>query len=76
MQPKLRAGGGRRQRTPGTCRTDLTITRAIALTRAMGIAIGYRKKIQNLWWAAGYNIVAIPPAAGAQRCRFHLTRTP
>ena len=24
----------------------------------------YRKMIQNLWWAAGYNIVAIPLAAG------------
>jgi len=25
----------------------------------------YRKMVQNLWWAAGYNIVAIPLAAGA-----------
>lgn len=25
----------------------------------------YRKMIQNLWWASGYNIVAIPLAAGA-----------
>ena len=24
----------------------------------------YRKMIQNLWWAAGYNIIAIPAAAG------------
>src|SRR5699024_3571424 len=24
----------------------------------------YRKMIQNLWWAAGYNILAIPLAAG------------
>src|SRR5690625_2188952 len=24
----------------------------------------YRKMIQNLWWAAGYNILAIPFAAG------------
>lgn len=24
----------------------------------------YRKMVQNLWWAAGYNIVAIPLAAG------------
>ncbi len=24
----------------------------------------YRKMIQNLWWAAGYNILAIPVAAG------------
>lgn len=25
---------------------------------------GYRKMVQNLWWAAGYNIAAIPLAAG------------
>ena len=24
----------------------------------------YRKMVQNLWWAAGYNILAIPVAAG------------
>ena len=24
----------------------------------------YRKMIQNLWWATGYNVVAIPLAAG------------
>ncbi|MCB0153139.1 MAG: HAD-IC family P-type ATPase, partial [Caldilineaceae bacterium] len=24
----------------------------------------YRKMVQNLWWAAGYNIVALPLAAG------------
>lgn len=33
--------------------------RIIALSRAT-----YRKMIENLWWAAGYNIVAIPLAAG------------
>ena len=27
-------------------------------------AAGYRKMLQNLWWAAGYNIVALPLAAG------------
>lgn len=27
-------------------------------------AATYRKMIQNLWWAAGYNIVAVPLAAG------------
>jgi Cu2+-exporting ATPase len=32
----------------------------ITLSRA-----SYRKMVQNLWWAAGYNIVAIPLAAGA-----------
>jgi Cu2+-exporting ATPase len=36
------------------------IPRIIALSRAT-----YRKMQQNLWWAAGYNIVAIPLAAGA-----------
>ena len=35
------------------------VPRVIALSRAT-----YRKMIQNLWWAAGYNIVAIPLAAG------------
>ncbi|HEX6063665.1 MAG TPA: heavy metal translocating P-type ATPase, partial [Longimicrobiales bacterium] len=33
--------------------------RIIALSKAT-----YRKMVQNLWWAAGYNIVAIPLAAG------------
>jgi len=32
----------------------------IRLSRA-----AYRKSLQNLWWAAGYNIIAIPLAAGA-----------
>jgi P-type Cu2+ transporter len=36
------------------------VPRLISLSRAT-----YRKMIQNLWWAAGYNIVAIPLAAGA-----------
>jgi P-type Cu2+ transporter len=35
------------------------VARIVALSRA-----SYRKMIQNLWWAAGYNIVAIPLAAG------------
>ena len=30
------------------------VPRIIALSRA-----SYRKMMQNLWWAAGYNIVAI-----------------
>lgn len=25
---------------------------------------GYRKMLQNLWWAAGYNVIAVPLAAG------------
>jgi Cu2+-exporting ATPase len=24
----------------------------------------YRKMVQNLWWATGYNVVALPLAAG------------
>ncbi|MDX2183404.1 MAG: copper-translocating P-type ATPase [Gemmatimonadaceae bacterium] len=36
------------------------VPRIVSLSRAT-----YRKMIQNLWWAAGYNIVAIPLAAGA-----------
>ena len=35
------------------------VPRIIALSRA-----SYRKMMQNLWWAAGYNIIAIPLAAG------------
>ncbi|HET7275301.1 MAG TPA: copper-translocating P-type ATPase [Longimicrobiaceae bacterium] len=35
------------------------VPRIIELSKAT-----YRKMIQNLWWAAGYNIVAIPLAAG------------
>jgi len=35
------------------------VPRIIHLSRAT-----YRKMVQNLWWAAGYNIVAIPLAAG------------
>jgi Cu2+-exporting ATPase len=35
------------------------VPRLIELSRA-----SYRKMVQNLWWAAGYNIFAIPLAAG------------
>ena len=35
------------------------VSRIISLSKA-----SYRKMIQNLWWAAGYNIVALPLAAG------------
>jgi Cu2+-exporting ATPase len=35
------------------------VPRIVSLSRA-----SYRKMLQNLWWAAGYNIVAIPLAAG------------
>ncbi len=37
----------------------LDVVKIIALSRA-----SYRKMVQNLWWAAGYNIVALPLAAG------------
>jgi Cu2+-exporting ATPase len=36
-----------------------SVVKTIRLSRAT-----YRKMIQNLWWAAGYNIVAIPLAMG------------
>jgi len=35
------------------------VSRIVNLSRA-----SYRKMVQNLCWAAGYNIVAIPLAAG------------
>ncbi len=35
------------------------VSRIVRLSRA-----SYRKMVQNLWWAAGYNIIAIPLAAG------------
>lgn len=37
----------------------LDVVKIFKLSRA-----SYQKMIQNLWWAAGYNIVAIPLAAG------------
>jgi len=37
----------------------LDVARLIRLSRA-----SYRKMVQNIWWAAGYNVVAIPLAAG------------
>jgi len=37
----------------------LDVVRILALSRA-----SYRKMIQNLWWAAGYNVIALPLAAG------------
>ncbi|BBG65314.1 lead, cadmium, zinc and mercury transporting ATPase [Hydrogenimonas sp.] len=41
-------------------KSDLySVVPAIKLSRAT-----YRKMVQNLWWASGYNIVAIPLAAG------------
>jgi Cu2+-exporting ATPase len=40
------------------------VPRIIALSRAT-----YRKMLQNLWWAAGYNVVAIPLAAGVLASR-------
>jgi Cu2+-exporting ATPase len=35
------------------------VPRIVELSKAT-----YRKMVQNLWWAAGYNIVAVPLAAG------------
>jgi Cu2+-exporting ATPase len=40
------------------------VPRIVRLSRA-----SYRKMVQNLWWAAGYNVVAIPLAAGVLAAR-------
>jgi len=40
------------------------VARIIRLSKAT-----YRKMIQNLWWAAGYNVIAIPLAAGVLAAR-------
>jgi P-type Cu2+ transporter len=37
----------------------LDVVKIFALSRA-----SHRKMVQNLWWAAGYNIIALPLAAG------------
>jgi P-type Cu2+ transporter len=37
----------------------LNVVKIIELSKA-----SQRKMVQNIWWAAGYNIVAIPVAAG------------
>ncbi len=37
--------------------------RGVSAVRRLSTAT-YRKMLQNLWWAAGYNLVAIPLAAG------------
>jgi len=37
--------------------------RGVVAIRTLSAA-AYRKMVQNLWWAAGYNVVAIPLAAG------------
>jgi len=43
-----------------TRNNPLDVVRLLKLSRAV-----YRKMIQNLVWALGYNIIAIPAAAGA-----------
>jgi Cu2+-exporting ATPase len=40
------------------------VPRIVSLSRAT-----YRKMVQNLWWAAGYNVLAIPLAAGVLAVR-------
>lgn len=37
----------------------LAVVKLIELSRA-----SHRKMVQNIWWAAGYNVIAIPLAAG------------
>ncbi len=36
-----------------------SVLSVIELSRAT-----YRKMVQNLWWAAGYNLISVPLAAG------------
>jgi Cu2+-exporting ATPase len=40
------------------------VVRIVTLSQA-----SYRKMMQNLWWAAGYNVIAIPLAAGVLTSR-------
>ena len=40
------------------------VPRIINLSKA-----SYRKMVQNLWWATGYNVIAIPLAAGVLSSR-------
>jgi cation transport ATPase len=46
------------------CSDPRDVPRIVDLSRA-----SYRKMIQNLWWAAGYNVFAIPLAAGVLASR-------
>ncbi len=46
---------------------DIVLVRSSPLDAVSIIGLAkatYRKMVQNLWWASGYNIVAIPLAAG------------
>ena len=46
---------------------DIILTKSDLLSVADAITLSrrtYEKMVQNLWWASGYNIVAIPLAAG------------
>jgi Cu2+-exporting ATPase len=42
----------------------LDVVKVFTLSKA-----SYRKMVQNLWWAAGYNLIAIPLAAGVLASR-------
>ena len=54
----------RRRHRVGRCRPRLAATRG-AWSRSSELSrASYRKMVQNLVWAAGYNVVAIPSAAG------------
>ena len=37
----------------------MDVVKIFTLSRA-----SYRKMVQNLWWATGYNLIALPLAAG------------
>jgi P-type Cu2+ transporter len=55
----------------------LVADRLTAVTAALDLSRATFGKIrQNLWWAFGYNLLAIPAAAGALLPMYHFTLTP
>ena len=58
---------------------DLVLMRSDPLDVPIALRIGrgtYRKMRQNLWWAVGYNVIALPIAAGVFKPLFGLVLRP
>ncbi len=58
---------------------DLVLMRSDPLDVPVALRIGratYRKMRQNLWWAVGYNVIALPIAAGVFKPLFGLVLRP